>query len=117
MSAIVPIAEFGYDPPSSKERRKPIDCAISGRSTRSRTPSSPRLTSEAVPRKIPSFGTASAAPKPCERSAARRSSSSARFRVVENQARTCGFQCVGPMSPPSGTAPISRSACASMKPG
>ena len=58
---------------------------------------------------MPSFGTTSAVPNPSERSAARRVLSSLKFDDVLNQARTCGFQCVGPTSPPVGTASVSRS--------
>ncbi len=47
----------------------------------------------------------------------RRVESSLRLAVVLNQARTCGFQCVGPTSPPCGGASPPRSAEASMKPG
>src|SRR5690606_39717395 len=71
-------------------------CALPIWSTRSRTPASPRLMTAALPRKIPRFGTTSAAPKPCERSPRRRLASSCRLATVLNQARTWGFQWVGP---------------------
>ena len=70
MSAIVPMAEFGYMPPSAKERWKPIGLGeVGAQHALAHAAVAEARRTDAVPRKMPCRGTASAVPKPRERSA------------------------------------------------